>query len=106
MKIIQFILMSGLLISMVSYFRWFRNAVIDKIVIVVIFLIACFFIVNPDSTTRLATKIGVGRGTDLLLYLSIITFSYIVLVLYSKLRKQEKQLTELARKQALLQTYL
>ena len=103
MKLIQFILLTGFFLSILSYFRWFRKAIFDKIVMVLIFISACYFVLNPDSTTKLAVWLGVGRGTDLLLYLSLITFSYLLLLLYAKIKNQEKQLAELARKQALLE---
>jgi small membrane protein len=103
MKLIQFILLTGFFLSILSYFRWFRNAILDKFVIVLIFIAACYFVFNPDSTTKLAVKLGVGRGTDLLLYLSIITFSYLLLLLYAKIKNQEKQIAALTRKQALLE---
>jgi small membrane protein len=101
MKGIQLILLPALIILFISYFRWFRNAALDKILIVLIFLAGVSFVLMPDWTTRIAELLGVGRGADLLMYLSIVSFSYIVLLLYSKIKKLENQLSEMVRQQAL-----
>jgi hypothetical protein len=101
MKGIQLILLLALLILFISYFRWFRNAAIDKVLIVLIFLAGVSFVLVPDWTTKIADVLGVGRGADLLMYLSIVSFTYIVLLLYSKIKKLENQLSDMVRRQAL-----
>ncbi len=101
MKGIQLILLVALIILFISYFRWFRNAALDKILIALIFLAGVSFVLVPDWTTKIAELLGVGRGADLLMYLSIVSFSYIVLVLYSKIKKLETQLSEMVRRQAM-----
>jgi hypothetical protein len=101
MKLIQFVLLPALLILAVTYFRWFRSAVADKLLIGLIFLCGVVFVLFPDLTTRISTFLGVGRGADLLLYSAIILFGYILLLLYSKIKKLEDQLADLVRNQAL-----
>jgi Uncharacterized conserved protein len=58
-------------------------------------------IVFPDITNALARLVGVGRGADLLLYATVIAF--IGYILWSRIdrAKIHRQLTELARSQAL-----
>lgn len=102
MKLIQLILIIGLLVIMVSYFRWLRSAVVDKLLIAAIVGTGIFLVVFPDITNRLATSLGVGRGADLVFYLFIVGFCYLVLMIYVKMKKLERQLAELARKQALM----
>jgi small membrane protein len=101
MKLIQVILLAGLIITLISYFRWFRSAASDKILIALILLTGMMFVIFPELTTKIANRLGVGRGADLLFYLSIIAFGYSTLLLYSKIRALEKKLTEFVRKQAL-----
>ncbi|HKY60796.1 MAG TPA: DUF2304 domain-containing protein [Gemmatimonadota bacterium] len=55
-------------------------------------LLAVWF---PESTTRVARLIGVGRGSDAVLYLSIALLSYLVYRLYVLLDRQEQALTRL-----------
>jgi len=101
MKLIQVILIVGLLAMLVSYFRWFRTAAFDKIFIVLILLTGILFVILPELTNKIAHKLGVGRGADLLFYLAIIGFGYALLLLYSKTRMIEKKLAEIIRTQAL-----
>lgn len=63
--------------------------------------VSLFFVLNPLATTKLANFLGVGRGADLLLY---VTFIFLVFIFISTLvgfRKLEHTVTELAREQAL-----
>jgi hypothetical protein len=59
------------------------------------------FIFFPEITTRIAAVLGVGRGTDLLFYLSVMGFGFIILLLYSRIKKLEREFAELVRRQAL-----
>ena len=76
MKLIQLILIIGLLVILVSYFRWFRSAVIDKLLIAAILAAGIVLVVFPDLTTRLAAALGVGRGADLIFYLFMVAVCY------------------------------
>ncbi len=51
----------------------------------------------PDSTSRMAAWVGIGRGVDLMLYVWIMASMLLFLVLHLKLIAQQRQLTELAR---------
>lgn len=55
----------------------------------------------PEITTRVARLIGVGRGADAILYLSIALLSYLVFRLYVQLDRQEQALTRLVSELAL-----
>lgn len=101
MKLIQLILIIGLLVILISYFRWFRSAVMDKLLIACILAAGIFLVVFPDLTNRLAIAMGVGRGADLVFYLFIVAFCYLILLVYAKIKKLEQQFAELARRQAL-----
>ena len=51
----------------------------------------------PESTSRAANWVGIGRGVDLMLYIWIMASGLLILVLHLKLVAQQRQLTELAR---------
>ena len=61
-------------------------------------LLAVWF---PEATTRMARLIGVGRGADAILYLSIALLSYLVFRLFVLLDRQEQALTRLVSELAL-----
>jgi hypothetical protein len=51
----------------------------------------------PDTTSRVAQWLGIGRGADLLLYIWIVISGLLILGLHLKLVTQDRRLTELAR---------
>jgi small membrane protein len=66
---------------------------------------ACLWIVaviTPDSVTTVANLIGVGRGTDLVLYVLVVVFAFTTVGQYQRLRQLEDRLAELTRSQAIL----
>lgn len=57
-------------------------------------------VLRPDLVTAVAHAVGVGRGTDLLLYLLIVAFTFAMVGLYRKVRDLEDQIAALTRAQA------
>ena len=55
----------------------------------------------PAITTRLAISIGIGRGTDLVIYTSIIIILYLLFRLYVKISNVHREITLLVRASAL-----
>ena len=55
----------------------------------------------PDLTTRAAHLVGVGRGTDLVLYLAVLAFSFLSVALYQRIARLESNITQLTRELAL-----
>ena len=98
---IQIILISVLLLAWLIYFIKRRNTITDIVVLAVLVGIAVTFILLPEWTNIIAHKLGVGRGADMVFYLCILLFCFIVLKLYARLRKLEQMVTELIRKEAL-----
>ncbi len=79
----------------------FRARLIYRLLAVVLFLVATVFIFSPDLTTVIARSLGVGRGADLLLYVSLIAGVHIALLLYRRTRELERRMTELIRAAAI-----
>lgn len=59
------------------------------------------FVLFPDSATTIANRVGVGRGADLILYVSIVTLFYGLFRLIVKIERLNRDLTELVRQKAL-----
>ncbi len=55
----------------------------------------------PELTTRAANLVGVGRGTDLVLYLAVLAFSFLSVALYQRIARLESSITRLTRELAL-----
>ena len=54
-------------------------------------------VVAPEWTTVIANVVGVGRGADLLIYLLIITLAFAVLVMYTRIKMLQTQLSRVVR---------
>ena len=64
-------------------------------------IFATVAIAVPSLMTRLANLVGVGRGTDLLLYALVIAFLAQMLSSFRRNAARERQITRLARRIAL-----
>ena len=64
-------------------------------------LISIFFVFYPEQTFVIANMLGVGRGTDLLLYVCFIIGIILMLLIHIKFQQQSLLITELAREIAL-----
>jgi small membrane protein len=78
-----------------------RTRAWKRLILVALVAVAIASILNPELTTRAANLVGVGRGTDLLLYVLTAVFLYVVVGFYLKFRDVERQVTVLARRLAL-----
>jgi hypothetical protein len=78
-----------------------RNLAIRRIAMVGFTLAAALSVVFPDIWSAMASALGVGRGTDLLLYLFILVVLAFIAATYLHFRSVETQLTMLARRIAL-----
>jgi hypothetical protein len=98
---IQGILILGFVIAAVVAGRIFRTKVLYRLIALALFLAAPVLIVFPDFTTVIAHALGVGRGTDLLLYFSLVGGIYVVLLMYLRIRELDQKIAELTRSIAL-----
>lgn len=64
-------------------------------------VLAVVSIANPNMLTTIANHVGVGRGTDLLLYTAIVVFVATTVGTYFKLREQDRRLVEVVRTMAI-----
>ena len=98
---IQIVLLTGIaFISLYFFIRW-KKRVLDILLLTFLILAAVVFVMWPDLTQNLAKFLGVGRGADLVFYISILIFWFVVLKLYSRVRSLEQKLTETIRKNAI-----
>ncbi|MFE7189049.1 DUF2304 domain-containing protein [Kitasatospora sp. NPDC057541] len=56
-----------------------------------------YAVLRPQDVTWIANKLGVGRGTDLVLYLLVVAMAFMTLNTFMRFRSLEKKLTDLAR---------
>ena len=52
---------------------------------------------QPNLSTEVANRLGVGRGSDLVLYISVAVLFYLIFRLTVRLEKMEKNITKIVR---------
>ena len=80
-----------------------RRSAIRKLTLLGLLALAVVAVIFPSIPSELARVTGVGRGTDLLLYGAIVVFMGSSIAGAARSRLAERQITELARKIALLE---
>src|SRR6187455_1595013 len=101
MTIIQIILTIGIVLIAVYMYLRLRSSLFDVILIGLFFAAGIFFIFFPDTTNDIAHWVGVSRGADLLSYSGILFLFFLILKLYSRLRRVEQKFTALVRNKSL-----
>jgi small membrane protein len=87
----------GFLIMFIRGQHGVRMQASKRLAFVGFLLLNAYAVVRPDDTSKVAHLFGIGRGVDLLLYLLIVTFVFVVINFYLRLRESEQRVTELAR---------
>ena len=101
MTLIQVILTAGLIIIGVYMYLRLRSSLLDVFLILLFVAVGIVLVIFPDLTTRVAKWAGVGRGVDLVFYLGFLFMFFVILKLYSRIRRLEQHLTEKIREETL-----
>jgi hypothetical protein len=72
-----------------------------RVVILCVLGLGVFFVWVPDVTTDIAAALGVGRGADLVLYLWVVITLALLVVMYLKIIRMGRRITQLTRAIAL-----
>lgn len=67
----------------------------------VVVVAGVFAVIWPNAVTWVANRVGVGRGTDLVLYVLVMVFLFTTIALYQRLHQLESRLTKLTQALAL-----
>lgn len=67
--------------------------------------VACWVlgVLAPNAVTIVANQVGVGRGTDLVLYVLVVAFMFTTAGHHQRMRELDDRLAALTRAQALLE---
>ena len=86
---IQSLLIGGMLLLAILASRAVGTQIVNRLAMLALLLCGLFFVAMPDRTTAIAHFLGVGRGTDLLLYLGLLTGGYAMILQYVRSRRLE-----------------
>ena len=98
---IKVLLIISTIASFFTYLKFFRTALLDKLIAMLICFCALVSILFPDITMFFANLLGVGRGADLVFYLYIVASVFVFIALYSKIMNLNSAITTLSREMAL-----
>ncbi len=101
MTIIQIILIAGFLIASALCFAALKNRSLARLFFLCQFALGVVLVIFPDLSQKAAELLGVGRGTDLVLYLLVLYVYVGSILILGKFRQLERSFTELARQVAL-----
>ncbi|MEB7449070.1 DUF2304 domain-containing protein [Arthrobacter koreensis] len=83
-----------------------RHLAIRRILLLIFAAAAVFSIFFPEILSAVASFLGIGRGTDLVLYALIICFFVYMATTYQRFRSMEISITKLSRRLALDESIL
>ena len=86
--------------------RGARKLALRRIVLLIVFAAAVVAVVFPEIVNSVANLLGVGRGTDLILYALVIVFVGNTISASIRHRQLEREVTQLARTIALATPHL
>lgn len=98
MKPIQFLLLAFILFALVKVILRYGNRQIRKFQFlfwVAVWVAAAVIISHPDTSTFLADLVGIGRGADLILYVSFLIVFYLIFRIHLMLNRLEQDITQI-----------
>ncbi len=100
--IIRLLLLAGL--AAIGWFVFLkRNRMPFHIVTVFALLGAgAVAIVAPETTNEIASLVGVGRGADLVMYVSIIAILFVLVHYFTKFVELQRNVTQITRELAIM----
>ncbi|MEI9946539.1 MAG: DUF2304 domain-containing protein [Chitinophagaceae bacterium] len=100
-SIIQVILSAGVILICYYSYRRLRSSYIDAILIFLFMAVGLVFIFFPDLSTDVANFLGVARGADMIFYISILFFTFLIMKLYARTRRLEQMITKIIRDESI-----
>lgn len=97
MNLIQIILIAGFLMASILCFAALKNRNVARLFFLGQFALGVILVIFPDLSQYAADFLGVGRGTDLVLYLLVLYVYVGSILILGKFRQLERNLTELVR---------
>ena len=101
MTLIQVVLTAGIIIIAAYMYLRLRNTLFDLLLIFLFLVTGIVFVIFNEITDKIAHFLGISRGADMIFYLGILFLFFLILKLYSRLRRVEQSLTELVRKKSI-----
>ncbi|OIO20059.1 MAG: DUF2304 domain-containing protein [Candidatus Magasanikbacteria bacterium CG_4_9_14_0_2_um_filter_41_10] len=104
MIIFQFLFILFSLFAIITVIKRKKDAVMSNVGTtfwIIFWMLTDVVVLFPDSTTLFANRLGIGRGSDLITYVSLAIVFFVLFRLHVKLHEIERDITSVVRKDAL-----
>lgn len=101
---LQIVLVLAAVAALVYFVRSGQNVGIrasKRLAFAVFVLVNIYAVLRPNDVTWVARHLGIGRGTDLIVYLLVVAFVFGMINTYLRDREISQHLTDLARQLAI-----
>jgi hypothetical protein len=100
--VIRVLLLAGLVA--IGWFVFLKRNKLPIHIVTVFLLLAAgsVAVISPETTQWAAEQVGVGRGTDFVIYLSIVGVLFVLVHYYAKFVDLQRNLTQVVRELAVL----
>jgi hypothetical protein len=95
------VLLIALLAALALYLVRLRTTPRDRLLYIVMVGVAIPLVLFPDVSNTVAHAVGIGRGADLVFYLFIVFSLFHFATIASRIRRLERQITQLVQDRAL-----
>jgi hypothetical protein len=104
--IIRILLLAGL--AAIGWFVFLRRNKMPFHIVTVFALLGAggVAVVMPQTTDEVARLVGVGRGADLITYISIVAILFVLVHYYTKFVELQRNVTQLVRELAIVRAEL
>jgi hypothetical protein len=107
--VIKVLLLVGIVLFCVIAIRGrttVRHIALRRLIALLILVSGCVAVLFPGLVTWAAHEVGVGRGTDLVLYVLVVTFLLTTATLLRRITDLERRYVDLARHSAIQEALL
>lgn len=102
--LIKYLLIAVIVLIVVRVTRQFQRGgfnVREYVLWLMLWLGGAFVILRPETATFVANLVGVGRGTDFMVYIAVIVLFYLVFRILTRQEKMEREITKTIRELAI-----
>jgi hypothetical protein len=96
MNFFQILITAAILLVLVMISRS-RDLIVERFITILVTLAGIYFVIFPDSASKIANLVGIGRGADLIFYLFIVFSWFWFASTSAKMRRTERRLTKIVR---------
>jgi small membrane protein len=104
MRLAQLLLLAFVLAALARVIHSYsqrRMPMADFLFWILVWMVTASVIIFPEATSFLAHFLGIGRGEDLIIYMSLLISFYLIFRLYVAITHMEQAITEVLRAIAL-----